>query len=78
MYEHLVDPKTANAVDPAEAPFCKALGVDISFWEWMELPSNAPALHKFGAAMVGTTTINPPSAVLRSEYSVYKPLFHGR
>ena len=61
-----------NIVDSEEQEVLVALGYTKgSMWSWFEEPSNEMRLRRFGIAMNGVNSMQPPDAILKGEINVY-------
>ncbi|KAJ3732263.1 S-adenosyl-L-methionine-dependent methyltransferase [Lentinula guzmanii] len=64
--DHIMTPATAFEDSPERSPLMTALGYDKgSMWSWFEEPSNEMRLRRFGIAMNGVNSLQPPDAILK-------------
>ncbi|KAJ3895655.1 O-methyltransferase-domain-containing protein [Lentinula edodes] len=64
--DHIMAPETAFEDTPERSPLMTALGYDKgSMWSWFEEPSNEMRLRRFGIAMNGVNSLQPPDAILK-------------
>ncbi|KAJ4487855.1 O-methyltransferase-domain-containing protein [Lentinula aciculospora] len=64
--EHIMAPDTAFEDSPERSPMMLAVGYDKgSMWTWFEEPSNEMRLRRFGIAMNGVNSIQPPGAIIK-------------
>ncbi|KAJ3752790.1 S-adenosyl-L-methionine-dependent methyltransferase [Lentinula raphanica] len=64
--DHFMAPETAFEDTPERSPLMVALGYDKgSMWSWFEEPSNEMRLRRFGIAMNGVNSLQPPDAILK-------------
>ncbi|KAJ4487854.1 O-methyltransferase-domain-containing protein [Lentinula aciculospora] len=64
--DHIMAPETAFEDSPERSPLMTALGYDKgSMWSWFEEPSNEMRLRRFGIAMNGVNSLQPPDAILK-------------
>ncbi|KAJ3787451.1 O-methyltransferase-domain-containing protein [Lentinula aff. detonsa] len=64
--DHIMTPETAFEDSPERSPLMTALGYDKgSMWSWFEEPSNEMRLRRFGIAMNGVNSLQPPDAILK-------------
>lgn len=67
LQENMTDPSTSHADGATRAPFQRAFGVDVPFYEWMETPGRESRLHRFGLAMLGVEWMQPPPLILSGQ-----------
>lgn len=68
ILEHLQDPKTAFGENPSETPMMRAFGYCGDVWTWFEEPENTLRFKRFGAAMKGVSSVQPPHAILKGTH----------
>jgi len=63
---HMMAPDTAFEDTPERSPLMLAVGYDKgSVWSWFEEPSNELRLRRFGIAMNGINSLQPPDEILK-------------
>ncbi|KAF8506141.1 S-adenosyl-L-methionine-dependent methyltransferase [Hysterangium stoloniferum] len=61
LTEAYTDSKTKHSSEPSQAPFRRALSVDLPFFQWLESTNR---VRRFGVAMKGTAQWEAPDAIL--------------
>lgn len=63
--DNVMDPKTTFSEEPNVSPYQKAFSTDMLMWDYVEEPENAVRFRRINLAMIGTSTSQPPAAILR-------------
>ncbi|KIK57717.1 hypothetical protein GYMLUDRAFT_75330 [Collybiopsis luxurians FD-317 M1] len=63
--DHIMSPQTAFEDTPEHSPLMSGLGYNKgNMWDWFEEPANETRLRRFGIAMNGVNSMQPPDAIL--------------
>ncbi|KZT30015.1 S-adenosyl-L-methionine-dependent methyltransferase [Neolentinus lepideus HHB14362 ss-1] len=65
LLEHLTDPETGFSSEPSKTPMLRAFGASGTVWDWFESQGNEYRFKRFGVAMDGVNSMQPPDAILK-------------
>ncbi|KAG6811495.1 hypothetical protein H0H92_007143 [Tricholoma furcatifolium] len=66
LLENLRDPKTGYSNEVMHAPFNRAIGMDITLWDWYNLLEETYRRHRFAIAMRGIARMQKPDILADS------------
>ncbi|KAF9458915.1 S-adenosyl-L-methionine-dependent methyltransferase [Collybia nuda] len=64
LLENMKDPKTSHSVEANQAPMQRGLGTDMTYWDWYSQPERLYERRRFGLAMKGVASMEPPGFLL--------------
>ncbi|KAF9458914.1 S-adenosyl-L-methionine-dependent methyltransferase [Collybia nuda] len=66
LLENMKDPKTSHATEANQGPMQRGLGTEMSYWEWYSQPERLYERRRFGVAMKGVASMEPPGFILKA------------
>lgn len=68
--ETLTDPNTAFSEEPSEGAIQRALGTDLTLWEYYATPEGKERGQRFAIFMAGTNKLQPPEAIITGIFNL--------